>query len=220
LDKAAVAAELSRLHRAGALKRIRKGLYYRPRASAFGPTSPDPVVLADTILESRGEKSYPAGIGAYNSLGLTTQMSPIVSRAVDRRVAPYNISKLDLRVVRRPLDKQKDISADERVILDALRDADRLPGASTADVIDRIENMLRSGVIDYARLAKFAEAEPPRVRALLGAIGDDLLRDPTVDTVPVSSVNTLRHGLNRLTTFKIHGAWAALPHVAKAWRIK
>lgn len=67
----AVAQALSRLARSGMIQRLGKGLYYRPRLTAFGLSQPN---LAEVRSLPIGRKGvFPAGIAAANLLGFTTQ---------------------------------------------------------------------------------------------------------------------------------------------------
>jgi len=120
----------------------------------------------------------------------------------------------------RPLDKQKGIRAEERTALDALRDITRIPDAHPTDVVQRIGALIRTGDLDFSRLGRYARAEPPRVRALLGALGDMLRRANEGHRIPVSVLTALRRSLNPLTTFHIRGAREVFGDVAARWRIR
>jgi predicted transcriptional regulator of viral defense system len=52
LPPTAVAMALSRLARDGALRRVRKGVYYRPRQTAFGPSVPAASAAAAQTLRA------------------------------------------------------------------------------------------------------------------------------------------------------------------------
>lgn len=219
-NRTAVAAALSRLARAGELTRVRRGVYYRPKATLFGPSRPDPTALADAVLRARGEVAMPSGASEYNRLGLTTQVSGAVTRATRRRVPHDTVPGVRLYASARPLDAQKGIRPEERTALDAIRDITRIPDARPADILGRLSTLIRAGSLDYARLARFARAEPPRVRAVLGALGEELRHTNIRRRVPHELVKELRASVNPLTSFAIPGARDALPHTADAWRIK
>lgn len=218
--RAALAAALSRLAKAGEITRIRRGVYYRPKRTLFGVSTPGPSALADAVLRARGEVPLPSGVGAYNSLGLTTQVSGALTRATRRRAAPADMGRVTLYATPRPLDAQKGIRPEERTALDALRDITRIPDASPKDVLTRLGMLVRTGELDFVRLARFAQREPPRVRALLGALGEELRHANVGRRVPTRALDELRESLNPLTSFVVRGARAALPHTAAAWRIK
>lgn len=220
VDRHPLAATLSRLAKSGELKRVRRGVYYRPGKSIFGELKPDPTALTDAVLRARGEPVMPSGIGAYNRFGLTTQVSGVVSRATLNRIPENSVPGVRLFASMRPLDKQKGIRAEERTALDALRDITRIPDAHPTDVVRRIGALIRTGDLDFSRLGRYARAEPPRVRALLGALGDMLRRANEGHRIPLSVLTELRKGLNPLTTFHIRGAREVFGDVAARWRIR
>ncbi len=219
-SRAALAAALSRLAKSGVITRVRRGVYYRPKPTLFGASTPSPDALADAILTARGDTPMPAGVSAFNRLGFTTQVSAVVTRAARRPAAPIKIGSVRLYTTARPLDAQKGIRAEERAALEALRKITQIPDASPPAVLDRLSMLLRQEALNFGRLAKFARAEPPRVRALLGALGEELQHTHQGARVPAGALVALRDSLNPLTTFVVHGAREALPHTAQAWRIK
>src|SRR5438105_3493383 len=77
----AVAQALSRLARRGQLRRLGKGLYYRSRPTAFGPSLPNPAVLR--ALPVPHKAVFPAGLAAANLLGFTTQNPGRIELATD-----------------------------------------------------------------------------------------------------------------------------------------
>lgn len=220
-NRTALAAALSRLVKAGVLTRVRRGVYYRPKKTMFGMSTPAPEALADAILRARGEAPMPAGVGAFNRLGLTTQVaSSTVTRATRRRGAPADMGNVRLYTTPRPLDAQKGIRPEERAALEALRKITRVPDTRPRYVLERLSMLIRRGELDFVRLARFARVEPPRVRALLGALGEELRHANVGKRVPTEVLEELRESLNPLTTFVVRGAREALPHAAAAWRIK
>lgn len=209
LPPLAVAAALSRLAKKGVITRVRKGVYYVPKDTRFGKTAPDPQKLVTAVLKSRGIAWRPTGLAMYNALGLTSQVSPVATLAVDRPVRSFRLPA-NVRVQFRRAPKLGRISAQERAVLDALRDLPSIPGSSETEVLHRIAHLFRSGVLSFQRVARLAETEPPRVRALLGAIGSEV---PGTD----ASLRSLKKSLNPLTKFRI-GIGQALP-AAKVWNI-
>jgi hypothetical protein len=209
LDGLAVAATLSRLSRKGDLQRIRRGVYYRPRPTVFGPSTPrrDDVVVA--LVRKRNGLSIPSGDTQYNRLGLTDQVSAAITIASDKpvRTAPVNGVRVSARV--RPLRQQKGIQPLERAALDALRNVSRIPGADSNTVVSRVKQLIANRTLDIKRLVRYASSEPPRVRALLGAIGDDL--DFGDD------VRGLRDSLNPLSTFRVPKVRLVSAH---SWNIR
>src|SRR6266540_470641 len=58
----AVAQALSRLTRSGVIQRLGKGLYYRSRPTAFGPSKPNSTQIRSLRVRRKGV--FPAGVGA------------------------------------------------------------------------------------------------------------------------------------------------------------
>lgn len=170
LNPNAVAAALSRLGRSGELRRVRRGLYYRPRKTAFGESKPDPKSVADAVL--RRSASVPSG--EYNRLGLTNQVSGSLTRAVEGRVRTKGVLGIPMRTLSRPLDAQKGITEEERTFLDALRGTQRLPDTSPEAAIRRIKDILSNRRLDFDRLVRFGEVEPQEFGLFLERLGRKL----------------------------------------------
>jgi len=208
LDTSAVAAVLSRLSRHGELRRVRKGIYHRPHPTAFGVSRPDPASVAEAVFKNRRSVSVPA----YHRLGLTTQVSNELKRAVDRPTRVRPIAGIKIRTVTRPISRQKGIREDERAALDALRNIRRLPNTNVNNTLWRIKSLIKTGALEPHRLTRFATAEPQRVRALVGALVETAgHRDKTVEA--------LHNSLNPLTRFKVHVPHDVLP-TAAAWHLE
>jgi hypothetical protein len=76
-DRAAVDQALSRLSRAGVLRRIRRGLYDIPRVNPIlkRPAAPDIGAVVDAIARRDDVMIVPNGMAAANKLGLTNAVS-------------------------------------------------------------------------------------------------------------------------------------------------
>lgn len=206
----AVAAALSRLAKEGAIRRIRKGVYYSPRSSRFGELSPDATSVAAAVLKHKGINWKPSGLPAYNGLGLTTQVSPTLTLDVPEKVYSLRTgsdSKLRLRAG----VTVSGLSDNERAVLDALRDLRRIPDSTPAEAASKIRDLFAAKRFSFSRLARRSLNEPPRVRALLGAIGTEVGADR-------NALMALRKSLNPMTTFRL-GVSEALPS-ATEWRIQ
>lgn len=208
LDPMPVAATLSRECKAGRLRRIRRGFYFRPQQTAFGETRPDPNMVAKAVFRKRAS----IATGDYNRLGLTTQVSNEMTIAVDQPTRVKPIHGVKMRALTRPISRQKGITKDERLALDALRNLRRIPDASTGSAVKRIKSLFTSKRLNFERLARFAMAEPPRVRAILGAIGEEIGCNP-------DAVERLRNNLNSLTTYRSPSLSRSL-RCARVWHIR
>jgi hypothetical protein len=192
LPSLAVAAALSRLTKKGCIRRVRNGVYYVPRVTRFGTTTPAPPRVAAAVLTRRGIAWSPTGHAAYNRLGLTTQVSPTTTFAVGRKVRLASVEP-SIRLLLRPAAAVRSANADERAVLDALRDLRWIPDTTPENVIARVSDLFRSNRISFARVARFARREPPRVRAVLGAIGSSIVADPNILEELKGSLNPMTH---------------------------
>ncbi len=205
----AVAATLSRLAKGGMIERVRKGIYYVPKHTRFGTTSADPVEIAKAVFENRGIKWRLSGLPMFNKLGLTTQISGVLSFDIDKDTRSVRIGdKHRIRVAGGR--RVEDMSSEERAVLDALRRIKSIPDTTPTRSISKIVDIFKSDRLDYGRLTKFAKYEPPRVRALVGMIGTMLGRS-------TEELAALRGTLNPSTTYKLEIS-EMLPE-AKRWNI-
>jgi hypothetical protein len=208
----AVAAALSRLTRKGELRRIRRGIYYKPETTRFGESHPDSHAALEATLRRHGTPATPSGLNAWRRLGLTTQISSEASliSAKRLRISPVmgqRVTAVTRTNVGRSIEN-------ERAVLDALRAIRRIPGTTPGGVLDWARHHLTLGGLNVANLARMAKNEPPRVRALLGALMEDIDPDGTEGIR-----EGLKRSLNPLTTFKFPGVRERL-RSADGWNIR
>lgn len=205
LPAAAVSQTLHRLERAGVLTNVRKGLYYHGRQTAFGPSIP---TRADINARSVRASLQPAGLTASNALGLTTQNPARPEYATTSGRAPTAISGAIVHT-RRPSSRAR-LTGLEGAVLEVLRERGRTSDLSAADTIRRLRKVLNErGTFD--RVAAAAGEEPPRVRAMLGALGQEMGASP-------SAVARLRRSLNPLSRFDF-GQLRELRH-SREWQAR
>ena len=205
LPPAAVAQTLSRLTKAGELRRAGKGLYYRPRSTVIGESRPSPSRVAEA---SARHKLHPTGISAANALGYTTQNSPQGQYATTGTNRPTKLAASKV-ATRRPAARES-LGTEEGALLEFLRARGSLSELSIEETADRLLRQTRSRT-RFARLARAASSEPPRVRAMLGALGEETGQSKKL-------LETLRASLNPLSRFDF-GHLRGLPH-AKDWQAK
>jgi hypothetical protein len=208
LPFAAVAQALSRLTRQGTLERLSKGIYYCTRETAFGKSRPNPAAIQR--LASRRKTVFPSGIAAANLLGFTTQS------ATQSEVATSALSLLRKLVgddtiihTRRP-EAWASLSQTDAALLDFLRRGGKTSELPPKETIRRILTLL-SEKGRFERLLRVAHSEPPRVRAMLGAMGEQLGKNRV-------TLQHLRSSLNPFSRFDF-GLLAGLPH-ARSWQVK
>lgn len=204
----AVAQALSRLARAGEIERLSKGTYYRGRQTAFGRSRPNPSAIRQ--LAARKRRLFPSGIAAANLLGFTTQSASRGELATSASSVPRKLVGPDAVVHTRRPEAWSRLSEMDAALLDFFRRAGRTSELSPEDTIRRTLMLLREEG-RYLHLADVADTEPPRVRALLGALGEQLGGHP-------KAVSHLRESLNPLSRFAF-GLFSRLPN-AKDWQAK
>jgi hypothetical protein len=204
----AVVQALSRLTRAGILERLSKGVYYHPRLTAFGKSRPNPAAVQK--LASRRKKVFPSGVTAANLLGFTTQNTRQREVATSSLSLPRKLIGKETTVHARRPEAWASLSEVDAALLDFLRRKGETSDLSLEDTIRRLTELI-SEKGRFERLLKVSDSEPPRVRAMLGAIGEQLGKGPR-------TLQRLRASLNTLSRFDF-GLLAALDH-AQHWQAK
>lgn len=204
----AVAQALSRLARAGKIDRLSKGTYYRGRQTAFGSSSPLPASVQ--WLAGRRKPLFPSGIAAANLLGFTTQIPARGELSTSASSLPRKLIGAETVIHTRRPAAWANLSETDAALLDFLRKAGRTSELPPEATIRRTTELLKEGG-RFRRLARIAASEPPRVRAILGALGERM-------RAPTKTLFQLRKSLNPLSRFDF-GAFAALPN-ARTWLAK
>ena len=206
---AAVAQTLSRLARVGKLERLSKGVYYRSRQTALGKSRPNPAAIRK-LAADRDNSVFPAGTAAANLLGLSTQSAGRGEVATCGFRLPRKLLGDDTVVHTRRPDTWKNLSVTDAALLDFLRRAGRTSELSPEDTVKRTLTLCRDKR-RFERLLSVAACEPPRVRAMLGAIGAQLGKKPAV-------LKVLRDLVNPVSRFDF-GMLQDLAHAAD-WQAK
>jgi hypothetical protein len=204
----AVAQALSRLTRSKRLRRLSRGLYYRPRQTVFGESLPSPAALQE--LAQASAPIFPAGLAAANLLGFTNQSGRHAEVSTTAASLPRKLIGENTVVHTRRPQAWSRLQPEDAALLDFLRQTARSSELSPAETTSRTLALL---AVEgrYRRLTGVATTEPPRVRALLGAFGDALETDR-------ATLARLRESLNPLSRFDF-GPFRSLPS-AKAWQAK
>jgi len=83
-NRAAVDQALSRLTKAGKIRRISRGVYDVPKSHpSLGPLSPDPDAVARAIADQSGYRLQPTPARAANALGLSSQVPAQIVYLID-----------------------------------------------------------------------------------------------------------------------------------------
>ncbi len=151
---------------------------------------------------------HAAGLSAANALGLSTQNPRRPEYATPAPRPPVALHGAVVHT-RRPAGRAE-LSAEDGAILETLRERARSSDLSPERTVGRLLSLL-DDESRYLVLAKAAEEEPPRVRAMLGAIGEEL-------GMPARARDRLRESLNPLSRFDF-GPLRTL-RSAKQWQAK
>ena len=203
----AVTRTLSRLAEVGELERVSKGIYYRSRTTKFGRSRPSASEIKELPIT---QILHPAGITAANLLGFTTQNSIHGEFATSANSVPIEIIGKPARLHTRRPTTWDSLSSMDAALLDFLRSHGRFSELSPEETKKRLLAHIREDN-RFERLLAVAHAEPPRVRAMLGAIGQELRKSQKV-------LKVMRDSLNPLSTYDF-GVLSNLKY-AKEWQAK
>jgi len=188
----AIAQTLSRMVRAGEIRRMRRGLYWRGAQTRLGMAPPASSLLANEVIQGPGVG--PAGWSAALELGLSTQVPRRDTFAVPTR-AP-RVSESFHLVSRAASSKRRDekLRSGEVALLEVLRDWSTLVEFSDDTALLKIADFITTGALRPEKLARAADTEPPRVRERLRWLFDELGRSDLTSTIrPSRQYETLLH---------------------------
>jgi hypothetical protein len=209
---AAVSRALSRLAQEGVIQRVRKGYYYVPKETLVGTSRPSEPAMARKVLDG---KARPTGITAANLLGMTTQVPAQPEFAAYASAPPRGVRAA--RLYLRPRARMVELAPRDAALLEFLRDRGRYGELGAAETYDRLFTILTEehqppGSTGRLRcLRDAALLEPPRVRAILGALMQGA-------GLPETLWEPLRGSLNTLSRFDF-GLFRELPN-AREWQAK
>lgn len=204
----AVAKALSRLTKEGKIVRVKKGLYHFPKTTVLGKSTP-------SVNQTIGSSKYwddlihhAAGASAAYNLGVTTQVPAEIVMVGNTAHRSLLVDGVRVKIRRRNNRHLRALTEKEFFIIETMRDIRKIPGASSADAVPTLKKEIKKA--DVAALTRAALKEPPRVRALLGAILEDL-------RVGKDLRETLKLSLNPLTSYKLKVGNEL--RSAKNWRV-
>ena len=194
LPARAVARELSRLAAEGKVVRIRKGLYRKGR----GKISPE------EIIRDFRAPIHAAGPSAAHLLGLAPAPRKPVYATTLRSVPGEMPGRV---LLRRPRTRIK-LDAEDGALMEFLRDRGRYADASPGEIMRRLRRLAGDR---WSELLPAVLQEPPRVRAIWGALGEEW-------GASQKDLWKLQRTLNPLSHFD-GGIFASLPQSRK-WNIR
>ena len=209
----ALAKTLSRMSKKGIIERLEKGIYYKPKKTAFGSVRPSEREILSSIIEAK--QGYITDTAAANTLGVTTQLPREIVIASKSYRPPRKIGGLTIRF-RRAMIQPVGVGSNPPTIilqiLDSLRIIKRIPDASVDNIISVIIKQITSLPQSQKKeLISCALKYNPSVRAIIGAIFSRNFKS--------IAVGSLARSLNPLSVYKIGISSKLLPN-KKDWYIQ
>lgn len=212
-DYTTAAKALERLQKQGVIKKVSKGVFYKPEQTVFGELKPDYSELLRSYLFENGKRiAYETGTSLYNRMGLTTQLAFRIKIASRGKRININRGTLKADAVK-SYAEVTDSNFETLGILDAFKDMKRISDCSETQAVSRLSAIVKKlNDKQIASLIKYALLYPPRVRALVGAILEN-------NGCKLRGLEKLKASINPLTTIKLGLKETELPNKSK-WYIE
>ena len=159
--RAAVDVALHRLCESGALRLVRRGLYYKGERTRFGMARPDVDSVAMEVLRGRNLEAGagPAGMSAARALGLTRQVPAFEELAVcGRPPAPIP----GVKFVRRAPAGRAELNHMEVALLEVLRVWPRFCEGGWSDLVEAVALLAQREQVSPATVHAASEREHHR----------------------------------------------------------
>lgn len=191
-DYQSVAKIMERLQNKGLIKKMSNGVFYKPVITAFGELKPDYNEQLRPFLFENGKRiTYVTGTYLYNQLGLTTQLAVRVKIASRSKRISINREALKADAVK----SYAEVTESNYTVLgflDALKDIRKIPDTTVQNSVRILSaKIAKMDEKEIARMIKYALMYPPRVRALLGAILENMGKPDNITTPLLNSINPL-----------------------------
>lgn len=211
-DFQTAAKSLERLQKKGVIKKLSKGVFYKPEQTVFGELQPDYSDQLRPYLFENGKRiAYETGYSLYNRMGLTTQMAFRIKIASRSKRISINRGSLKADAVK-SYAEVTEANYELLGFLDAIKDVKRIPDCSVSQAVKilsgKINKLSEKQILD---LVKYALLYPTRVRALVGAMLENLNMQ--------ANTEKLKQSLNPLTKVKLGLKETELPTI-KYWNIE
>lgn len=206
------AKALERLQAKGIIKKISKGVFYKPEQTVFGELKPDYSEQLRPYLFENGKRiAYETGYSLYNRMGLTTQMAFRIKIASRSKRISINRGVLKADAVK-SYAEVTEANYELLGFLDAIKDIKRIPDCSVRQAVKILSSKINKfNEKQISDLVKYALLYPPRARALVGAMLENLNIQ--------ANTEKLKQSLNPLTKIKLGLKETELPTI-KNWNIE
>ncbi len=195
-EYSAATKAIERLIARGIIKRVSTGIFYKPQKTLFGDLRPrEEELLKPYLFYDNRRIAYITGISLYNRMGITTQIPKFIKIA--SRSKRITVSAVSLKA--KPVKSYVDVTNDNYYlleILDVLKDFGKIPDLDKKMAIKQLKSRLDNmSSRELRKIIKYALEYPPRTRAFLGALLDEVC-DKQYSLI-------LKQSLNPLTTFNL-----------------
>jgi len=211
-EYSAAAKTIERLIKKEIIKRISTGVFYKPKQTVFGDLKPDEEKIITPYLFKNGKRiAYITGLLLYNKMGLTTQIPKEISIASNKKRIYISKGNIKANAVKSYVEVTNE-NYKLLELLDAFRDFKKIPDLNKNSAIKILSNkILELNNKQKKELIEIALEYPPRVRAFLGALLENI--DKKVN------IKSLDDSLNPLSEYRLGITKDILPTVEK-WNIK
>jgi len=187
-EYSAATKTIERLIKKGIIKRISTGIFYKPKQSIFGELKPDEEKIISPYLFKNGKRiAYITGLLLYNKMGLTTQIPKEISIASNKKriyISKGNIKASAVKSYVEVTDENYKLLE----LLDTLKDFNKIPDLDKKSaVIILTDKILALNKKQRKELIEIALEYPPRVRAFLGALLENI--DQKINTIRYQNID-------------------------------
>ena len=203
---------LENLTKAGKIRRLSKGRYYKAKTTEFGELPPDNYQIVKDLLAENGKQiGYITGYQIFNELGLTTQVSAILQIGTLKDKKSTKRSYYRIKFVKQWNTITKD-NIPLLQLLDCLRFFKNIPDSTPDESCRRLLYLLTQlNESEKNKIKKLALKYTPQAIALLGAL---------LETInPNEDVDMLRKALNFQSFYDLSIPQDILP-TQKKWNIR
>jgi len=204
-DFQTAAKALERLQEKGVIKKLSKGIFYKQLQPDYSEQ------LRPYLFENGKRIAYETGYSLYNRMGLTTQMAFRIKIASRSKRISINRGSLKADAVK-SYAEVTEANYELLGFLDAIKDIKRIPDCSVSQAVKILSGKIRTlNNKQISGLVKYALLYPTRVRALVGAMLENLNIQ--------ANTKKLKQSLNPLTKVKLGLKETELPTI-KNWNIE
>lgn len=171
-----IRVKLSRMVAKEIIHKLSKGRFYKPKRTVLGMLKPNlQEIVKDLIYDKNGKSTgYLTGYSVWNDMGLTTQIASIIMIGSNKRRNPTKRGMYAIKFVFQPIAITKE-NIPLLQILDTIKYIKNIPDTNVAQSILTLKSLIcKLQEDEIKKLLKLSAKYPPRVKAMLGAILDDV----------------------------------------------